>query len=394
VASEEFPADSIDLLRMGSGPIRVLLVDEDHEFLREAARSLSIVGCAVESATTAEQAARMIEGEHFDVLVTDVHPHVAGADLLRVARTHDADVQVIMMTEAPEIDSAVRSIELRAFGYLTKPFAPGELELAVSEAAAFRHEQHTRRMAMERLQRESATRRSLRASLAHALDTLFLEYQPIVQWSERSVFAYEALLRSQDAALADPASVLSVAERLGLLPFVSRAVRRRVVEDLARREMDTTILLNLHPSDLLDESLFDPATPLSARANSIVLEITERSTLHNVTDVRRRIDRLRAIGFKIAIDDLGEGYSGLTSVATIEPEVMKLDMTIVRGVDRSPPNQRLIRSMIAVAREAGARLIAEGVETRLERDALVALGCDYFQGYLFARPGDFPRVAW
>jgi EAL domain-containing protein (putative c-di-GMP-specific phosphodiesterase class I) len=394
MAPEGFPSDSVDLLRVGLGAIHVLVVDVDRDASHDSARSLSLSGCMVATAASTAEAGRVLESQSFDVIIADPGARVASAELLQIARARDADVQVIMMTESPEVDSAVLSIELRAFGYLTKPFAPGELEAAVSEAAHFRREQRARRMAMERLQRESESRRAMRASLAHALDSLFLEYQPIVEWTARRVFAYEALLRTLDRVLATPIAVLTAAERLGLLPFVSRAVRKRLIGDLSLRGPDTAILFNLHASDLLDESLFDPAAPFSAFANRIVLEITERASLHDVTDLRARIDRLRALGFRIAIDDLGEGYAGLTSVATIEPEVMKLDMTIVRGVERSRSNQRLIRSMIAVAREAGAKLVAEGVETVSERDALVELGCEFMQGFLFARPGDFPEVAW
>src|SRR5262249_30978396 len=148
----------------------------------------------------------------------------------------------------------------------------------------------------------------------------------------RRIFAYEGLLRTEEPSLLDPEAVISTAERLDLLQFVSRAVRRRAIEDLAGIPPEMTMLFNLHASELLDESLFDESTPFSRLAKRIVLEITERAALHDVPDLRARVDRLREIGFRIAIDDLGEGYAGLTSVAIIEPEIIKLDMTIVRNL--------------------------------------------------------------
>ena len=97
--------------------------------------------------------------------------------------------------------------------------------------------------------------------------------------------------------------------------------------------------------------------------------------------------RLRALGYRIAIDDLGAGYAGLTSFAQLEPEVVKVDMSLVRGIDRSPVKQKLVRSIIALCTELGIQLVAEGIETPAERDALIALGGDLCQGYLFAKPG-------
>ena len=97
--------------------------------------------------------------------------------------------------------------------------------------------------------------------------------------------------------------------------------------------------------------------------------------------------RLRKFGYRIAIDDLGAGYAGLTSFAQLEPEVVKVDMSLVRGIDSSPVKQKLVRSIIALCTELGIQLVAEGIETPAERDTLVGLGGDLCQGYLFAKPG-------
>ena len=96
--------------------------------------------------------------------------------------------------------------------------------------------------------------------------------------------------------------------------------------------------------------------------------------------------QLRALGYRIAVDDLGAGYAGLTSFAHLEPEVVKVDMSLIRGLDRSPMKQKLLGSIVALCRDLGIEMIAEGIETAEERDALVRLGGDLCQGYLFARP--------
>jgi EAL domain-containing protein (putative c-di-GMP-specific phosphodiesterase class I) len=155
------------------------------------------------------------------------------------------------------------------------------------------------------------------------------------------------------------------------------------------------LFVNLHARDLVDDSLFHPDSPLSKVAHRVVLEITERASLEEVKDVRARVADLRSLGYRIAIDDLGAGYAGLTSFATLEPEIVKLDMSLVRNVHKEATKQKLIRSMTALCKDMGMIVVAEGVETVEERDALVSLDCDLLQGYLFAKPGRaFPEFAW
>jgi EAL domain-containing protein (putative c-di-GMP-specific phosphodiesterase class I) len=114
-----------------------------------------------------------------------------------------------------------------------------------------------------------------------------------------------------------------------------------------------------------------------------------------VHDLGPRIHALRSMGFKIAVDDLGAGYSGLTSFARLEPEIVKIDMSLVRDIEREPMQCKLVASLASLCRDTNRLVVAEGVETIEERDALIACGCDLLQGYLFARPGPpFPIVSW
>jgi EAL domain-containing protein (putative c-di-GMP-specific phosphodiesterase class I) len=155
------------------------------------------------------------------------------------------------------------------------------------------------------------------------------------------------------------------------------------------------LFVNLHSNDLLDDELFDSTRPLARIASQVVLEITERASLSHIRDVQARVARLREMGFRIAVDDLGAGYAGLTSFAQLEPEVVKLDMSLVRNVHAQPTKQTLVRTMIAMCHELGMQVVAEGIETAEERDAIVAAGCDLMQGYFFAKPGQpFPPAAF
>jgi EAL domain-containing protein (putative c-di-GMP-specific phosphodiesterase class I) len=124
-----------------------------------------------------------------------------------------------------------------------------------------------------------------------------------------------------------------------------------------------------------------------------VLEITERAAIEDVKDIQARVSVLRYNGYRIAIDDLGAGYAGLSSFAALEPEIVKLDMSLIRNVHQSDVRKRLVGSMTALCKEMEMLVVAEGVEIPEERNCVQAVGCDLLQGYLFAKPGPpFPTV--
>jgi EAL domain-containing protein (putative c-di-GMP-specific phosphodiesterase class I) len=233
----------------------------------------------------------------------------------------------------------------------------------------------------------AADLRTLEDKLTRALDTLTMHFQPIVFAVSRARFGYEALLRTKDKSLPHPGAVLDAAERLERIPAVGRAVRAQVArivgESPAERGM---VFLNLHLLDLLDKQLTSAFAPLTKVAPRIALEITERTSLDGQSDIRYRVAELRELGFKVAIDDLGGGHARMGTFSPRDTDFVKLDMSLVRDIDRQPMKQRLVRSVIELCRDNGTQVIGEGVETEAEARTLVDLGCDLLQGYLLARP--------
>ncbi len=223
-----------------------------------------------------------------------------------------------------------------------------------------------------------------------------MAYQPIVRWSDRSVFGYEALLRSDEPSMNNPGEILAAAEQLGRIHDLGRRVRGKVAEAaFATASTAPLFFVNLHSSDLNDKELYLPDAPLSRIADRVVLEVTERASLDGVKDSSACAAELRRSGFRLAIDDLGAGYAGLSSVTLLEPAIIKVDMSLVRGIDRDPKRQSVLRSIVGLCNELKVLVVAEGVETIGERDQLVDLGCDLLQGYLFAKPGrGFPVPNW
>jgi EAL domain-containing protein (putative c-di-GMP-specific phosphodiesterase class I) len=230
-------------------------------------------------------------------------------------------------------------------------------------------------------------RAGLEARFGRAMETLWIAFQPIVSWSRRSTFAYEALVRNEEPTLHSPPDLFEAAERLGRLQDLGRTVRDRVARTLDEQPTSALLFVNLHAMELADDSLLEPGAPLSRHAERVVLEVTERAPLEQIRDVTARVGQLRALGYRIAVDDLGAGYAGLTSFAHLEPEVVKVDMSLIRGIDQSRMKQKLLGSIVSLCRDLGIEIIAEGIETEAERDALVRVGGDLCQGYLFARPG-------
>jgi EAL domain-containing protein (putative c-di-GMP-specific phosphodiesterase class I) len=231
------------------------------------------------------------------------------------------------------------------------------------------------------------------ASLDQALDSMWMAYQPIVHAATGSLFGYEALLRSEEPTLPDPGALLDAAERLDRLHEVGRVVRERASRSMHSLPPPTLLFVNLHAADLKDETLFSPTAPLTAIAARVVLEITERASLDAIGDVPSRVARLREHGFRIAIDDLGAGYSGLTSFTRLAPDFVKLDMSLIRDIHKTPVKRKLVHFVTALCRDLGVTVVAEGIEVVEERDTILELGCDLLQGYLLGRPGrPFPEV--
>jgi EAL domain-containing protein (putative c-di-GMP-specific phosphodiesterase class I) len=376
----------------------ILVVDDEPTLLRGISRTLSERGYNVICECDGDSALSTFRSREFDVIVTDIAmPNMDGIQLLRQLREHDADVPVVLITGAPAVDTAVKALEYGAFHYLTKPIPLGSLEDVVDKAARLRRMARMKRQAAELIERSlpSHSRAPLESSFYRALESLWMAYQPILRAADGHVYGYEALLRSKEASLPHPGAVLDAAERLNLLDVLGRTIRERSAGPMSNAPEGTVLFVNLHTTDLLDPTLMSADAPLSRIAKNVVLEITERASLDSVKDVRARVAALREMGFRIAIDDLGAGYAGLTSFALLEPEIVKLDMTLVRDVHLNSTKQKLVRSMTQLAHDMGMMVVGEGVETAAERDALVNLGCDLLQGYLFAKPNvAFPTVRW
>ena len=378
----------------------VLVVDDEEGVRRIVSRILKKMGLLVEEAQSGREAAEAMTQRDFALIISDISmPEMDGMALLREVRKHDQDVPVILITGRPTFESAISAVEYGAFHYFVKPFNNDEFRTVVSRAVHLGRIARAKRNALELLgtgHSAPGDLAGLSAGFESAMDKMWMAFQPIIHATgDHSPYGFEALLRSDEPSLPHPGAILDAAERLGRLPELGRLVRQRSARPYLERKDDMNLFVNLHPDDLMDPELDNPECDLVAISSRVILEITERASLANLEDVRARLVDLRAVGFRIAVDDLGAGYAGLTSLATLQPEIVKIDMSLIRGVDSDTTRQRLVASITHACKDMNILVVAEGIETPEERDAIVGLGCDLLQGFRFARPGrPFPTHVW
>jgi EAL domain-containing protein (putative c-di-GMP-specific phosphodiesterase class I) len=375
----------------------VLIVEDDDALGRSTARMLEAEGLSCEVVSDGTSASERLLHEPFDVVLSDVHlPGTSGTDLLRTLRAYDLDVPVLLWTADPTVETAMEAVELGAAQYLAKPVDPMKLTACVNRSATLGRMARLKREAL-RLGGESSAdapgdRAGLSVRLDRAISGLWVAFQPVIDLQRNSVFGYEALLRSDEPSLPSPGDVLGAAERLGRVYDVGRRVRAEAIGLFDQLDAgEICLFVNLHASELLDTELYEGGGAFSAHASRIVLEVTERTTLERVHDLKVRTSVLRFSGFRLAVDDLGAGFAGLTSFVTLEPEIVKLDMSLVRGIDRSKIRQELVRSVVELCGSLGMRCVAEGIETADELLCVRMLGVDLGQGFYIGRPERSPR---
>jgi len=371
-----------------------VLVVDDEEMLRQLlGRAFSQAGFKVVTAASGEQALDILrQGKRFDTIVSDLMmPGMDGMQLLREIRQIDLDVPLIFLTGNPSLASAMEAMELGGYRYLAKPIENDRLISAVQEAAAHHRLALLKRKALEVCEAGGwliEELDDLGGRFQHALEKLWIAYQPIVSWSQRSVFGYEALVRSADPDLSTPGKLLDAAERLGRVQELGERVRDAVGNTItSSAPPDALLFVNLHALDLTAEHLYSLHAPLARHAERVVLEVTERTALHRVDHLQHRIHQLRDLGYRIAIDDLGASHAGLSSFRQIGPDMVKLDISLIRGIDASVAKTNLVKNMISLcSQDLGMRVVCEGVETEPERDTLLGIGADLLQGYLLGMP--------
>ena len=222
---------------------------------------------------------------------------------------------------------------------------------------------------------------------------IWTAFQPIVELGPGRAMGWEGLSRGpRGSDLELPVVLFGHAARYGVTEELERACRRQAFVDWRVFGQSGRLFVNTVPATIRDTSflgrgVFDYLGPELA-PSAVTLEITERHVIENLNLYREAMHSFTDLGFSFAIDDVGAGYSGLETVAVLKPAYLKIDIALVRDVHQKKASQQVVKAILDMGGGLGATVIAEGIQTREEEEALRELGVKWGQGYFYARPVD------
>jgi EAL domain-containing protein (putative c-di-GMP-specific phosphodiesterase class I) len=219
-------------------------------------------------------------------------------------------------------------------------------------------------------------------------------YQPIVEAANPDrIFAHECLMRgvAKDGKLVPPGAVLDAADEEGMMFHLDRICRLTAIDGFASQRVGGKAFINFNPTSVYNpvaclQSTVAAAKAVGLRPDQIVFELIERDHVADEAHLLRVVNFYRSAGYGIALDDVGAGYSGLNLLSTLKPDYIKLDMHLIRDVDKDEVKQSIVSNLLQMSRTLNIRTIVEGVETQEEYQFAVQQGADFVQGYLFAKP--------
>ncbi len=222
-------------------------------------------------------------------------------------------------------------------------------------------------------------------------DLIYLAFQPLVDLQKRTTFGFESLVRSDAAEYPTAMSIIEEAVEKRFMGQLGRALRHMAVTRCTHHPL----FLNLHPAEFDEGWLVRPDDAITCHDHDIYLEITESVPLTHFRYCHSVLREVRSKGIKVAVDDLGAGHSNLKYIADLAPEVVKLDRNLIAELRRGGRLQTLVTAIVDLCNKLGAKVVAEGIETREEMLAVLETGAHYGQGYFLGRPAKDPLlVVW
>ncbi len=248
-----------------------------------------------------------------------------------------------------------------------------------------------------------------RRDRAGMLDKILLEqtvttvFEPIVRLATHEVLGYEALSRGPaGTGLETPLALFRTAELFDREYELDSLCRRRALANARGIDSEQLLFLNILPTCIQDPDfqaahVRETLAVLGLRPSNLVLEISERQAISNFPIFREAIDHFSGLGFRIALDDTGSGFSSLEAALELQPDFLKIDMSLVRSIEDSPEKQEVLRGLQSLSARMGSHVIAEGIETAEELAAIAGLGIEFGQGFFLGRgvaapgPGSTPE---
>lgn len=337
-----------------------------------------------------------------DLVLLDLHmPHMDGFELLEVIGQHAAGafLPVLVLTADTTATAAHRALGLGAHDFVTKPLDSVEVVLRVRNLLRTRslHQQLRTsnlllRGELEGIQQsaslDAADKEARRTRVAGSIAsggprTVF---QPLVELATETIAGYEALSRFDGRPIQGPDRWFADALDVGLAVDLESQAARTALGQVARLRDDQFMTVNVSPALVMADLRVQLGDDVPW--DRVIIELTEHVPIEDYPAVVARLAPLRAAGARLAIDDTGAGFASLRHILRLAPDILKLDISICRGVDRDPSRRALAAALAIFANEIGAQIVAEGIETPQELSALLDIGAHYGQGYLLGRPAD------
>ncbi len=382
-------------------PIRVLIAD-DQDIVREALAdvihadsSLQLVGSAVD----AREAATMAEVLRPDVALLDVRmPQGGGPQAARDIRRLSPETRVVALSAYGDSETVFTMLEDGTISYLVKGAEPAEVTSAIhaavrglgalsSEVTGIVIKRVALDLERETLERIDLEERSLRITAAMSSSHLTMAFQPVIELVTGASVGFEALARFDMEPRRTPDVWFAEAATVGATVALELSAIRRAVAAYSDRRHQGFLAVNASPLTILSGDLVAVARCLDG---SLVVEITEHALIPDYDLLNKAVDELRGYGTRLAVDDAGAGFASLRHILKLRPDIIKLDISLTQGVDEDDSTRAMAAALVAFAAQTKAIVIAEGIETKQELNALVGLGVQFGQGYFLGRPGALP----
>lgn len=240
---------------------------------------------------------------------------------------------------------------------------------------------------------QRATKSPLGDAIRRVIDAreMYCVFQPVVDLRTQKIFAYESLARTHAPEFEGPMQLFAAAVAEGLTGELGRILRGQSLDGCATHPL----FLNIHPAELNEKWVVQPDDPIFRHTEDVYLEITEAVPLSHFRLCQNMLSEVRGRGVHLVVDDLGAGYSNLKYIADLAPRIVKLDRGLIAGLTRGSRLFKLVSAIVRLCGELDSKVVAEGIETETELDAVIAAGARYGQGYLLARPAfPPPEVTW
>ena len=379
---------------------RVLIAEENTDERAALARLVSAEPTLelADAVADAAQAILVSMREKPAVAVLDVHIPGGGAIAARGIKRCSPKTRVLALSAGDDRETVLEMLEAGADGYLMKGSSSETILTSIERAA---HGQgslsaevtggvieelagllHARRRSDDRSRRrEERVRHAIDDDVVHAV------YQPICTLAGSTVGA-EARARFRGPPARGPVRWFAEADEVGLLRELELAAVRAALVGLPDLPEHVFLAVNASPSTLCTAAFLRLIA--ASDGPRLVVEITEHARIDDYDALRETLDALRDFGVRIAIDDAGAGFASLRHILRLEPEFIKLDRTLIDGIEADRSRQALAAGLISFAEKIDATIVAEGIERLAEVEKLSELGVRYGQGYFFARPGPLP----